>query len=68
MHVETFSLADKKLDSDSKRILLPILKAAEYITTTNVDLLENLQKETRQMVVSIIKQHSPETTLPKELE
>ena len=63
----TYSLASQKLSSDDKQMLSPIIRAVEYVKTGDVDSLEKLQKEKRQIVASIIKQYFPETPLPKEL-
>jgi tetratricopeptide (TPR) repeat protein len=65
--LEVNSIADQKLSEEDKQTIAPIVRAAEYVATRNVDILEKLQKETRQVVVSIIKKYSPRTSLPKQL-
>ena len=65
--IDFYNMLDKRFEIE-REILIPILRSAEYIATGNVDILEHLQKEIRQAVVSIIKEYSPETKLPKELD
>jgi tetratricopeptide (TPR) repeat protein len=65
--IKVFNTVKAQSGNDVVETLLPIVKASEYITTKNIDVLEGMQKEMRQMVVTIVKEYSPETNLPKEL-
>jgi hypothetical protein len=66
--LQIFNDTGQKLDDENKQILMPIIKATEYVVTKNVDILEGLQKEVRNFITSIVKQYSPETPIPKEIE
>ncbi len=58
----------KTLGEKYGEFLMPFSKALEYIKTRDVEILEKLQKEVRQTVISIIKETKAEVSIPKVLE
>lgn len=65
--LKIFNTFKDRLENNETETLLPVVKAAEYITTKNIDILEGMQKEMRQIVTAIIKEYEPDISLPKEL-
>lgn len=58
----------KNLGEQYAEFLMPFSKALEYIKAQDVDLLEKLQKEVRQTVISILREIKAEVSIPKVLE
>jgi tetratricopeptide (TPR) repeat protein/predicted transcriptional regulator len=58
---------NENLGPEHTEFLNPLSAAIEYVKTRDLNIIESLQKEVRQVVVSIIRELSPSTPIPKEL-
>jgi tetratricopeptide (TPR) repeat protein len=66
--LQAANIVYEKLGKEDAGILFPMVIAVEYIITRKVDVFETVQKEVRQIAVSIIKKFSPETPIPSAID
>jgi len=60
------AVVHEKLGQEHLELFTPFFKAVEYIKTEDPDILESLQKEVRDVVVSLIETLAPQARIPKD--